>query len=93
MEFETTKCCLKPFDLNKVIIEVVWKWRLYKLVGVVQSLVVECNTNTIMDKNDLVKVMNLNGNNDLTFCNGCVYSKHHCTPFPFNGGFSCKGNS
>jgi hypothetical protein len=50
MEFETTKCWLKPFGLNKVIIEVVLKRKLYKLVRVVQSLVVECNTNTTRQK-------------------------------------------
>jgi hypothetical protein len=40
MEFKATKCWLKSFDSNKVIIEVVQERRLYKLVGVVQSLVV-----------------------------------------------------
>ncbi len=44
MEFKATKCWLKSFDSNKVIIEVVQEGRLYKLVGVAQSLVVECNT-------------------------------------------------
>lgn len=60
------------------------------MVKIVQSLVVECNTNTTMDKNNLVKVMDLNGDNDLTFCNGCVYNKHHCIPFPLNGGSHTK---
>jgi hypothetical protein len=29
--------------------------------------------------------MDLNGDNDLSFSDGCVYNKHHCTPFPLNG--------
>ncbi len=43
-----------------------------------------------MDKNNLVEVMDLNGDNDLSFCDGCVYNKHHCTPFPLNEGSNAK---
>jgi len=39
MEFETIKYWLKSCDSNKVIIEVVQEKILYKLVGMVQSLV------------------------------------------------------
>jgi len=45
---------------------------------------------TIMDKINLVESIDLNGDHDLNFCNGCVYSKHHCTPFPLNGGSPLK---
>ncbi len=41
MEFKGTKCWLKSFDSNKVIVKAIKKGRLYKLVVVVQSLVVE----------------------------------------------------
>ncbi len=51
MEFKATKCWLKAFDSNKVIVEVIQKRRLYKLVGVTQSFVVKCNTK--IKKNDL----------------------------------------
>jgi hypothetical protein len=60
------------------------------LVRVIQSLVVKSNTNATMDKNNLVEVMDLNGNNDLNLCDGCVYSKHHCIPFPLDEGFHAK---
>jgi hypothetical protein len=43
-----------------------------------------------MDKNNLVEVMDLNANNDFNFCDRCVYSKHHCTPFPLNEGSHAK---
>ncbi len=43
MEFKGTKCWLKSFDSNKVIAKAIKKRRLYKLVGVVQSLVAECS--------------------------------------------------
>ncbi len=52
MEFEVTKCWLKSFDSNKVVVEDAQERRLYKLVGVVQSLqVVECNIK--IKRNDL----------------------------------------
>jgi hypothetical protein len=35
-----------------------------------------------MDINTFIEGMDLNGNHDLNFYNGCVYGKHHCTPFP-----------
>jgi plastocyanin domain-containing protein len=44
MEFEATKCWLKTFDSNKVIVEVIQKRRLHKLARVVESLIVECST-------------------------------------------------
>jgi hypothetical protein len=34
--------------------------------------------------------MDLNGNHDLNFCDGCVYSKQHCTSFPLSEGFHAK---
>jgi hypothetical protein len=35
--------------------------------------------------------MDLNGDHDLSFCDGCVYaSKQYCTPFLLNGGFHAK---
>jgi hypothetical protein len=43
VEFEATKCWLKSCNSNKVIVEAIQEGRFYKLVGVVQSLVVECN--------------------------------------------------
>jgi hypothetical protein len=43
MEFETTKCWLKTFDSNKVIVEAILKRRLHKLVRVAESLIVECS--------------------------------------------------
>ncbi len=39
VEFEATKCQSKSFDSTKVIIEIVQEGRLYKLIGIVQSLV------------------------------------------------------
>jgi len=41
VEFKGTKSWLKSFDSNKVIAKAIKKGRLYKLVGVVQSLVAE----------------------------------------------------
>jgi hypothetical protein len=35
VEFEGTKCWLKSFDSNKVIVKAIKKGRLYKLVGLV----------------------------------------------------------
>jgi hypothetical protein len=43
-----------------------------------------------MEKNNLVEGMDLNGDHDLSFCDGCVYGKHHCTLFPLNGGSHAK---
>jgi hypothetical protein len=51
VEFEATKYWLAFFASNKVIIEIVQEGRLYKLVKVAQSLVVECSTK--IKKNDL----------------------------------------
>jgi hypothetical protein len=39
---------------------------------------------------NLVESMDLNGNHDLNFYGGCVYGKHHHTPFPSNGGSYVK---
>jgi len=91
MEFETTKCWLKTFDSNKVIVEAIQKRRLHKLARVAQSLIIKCSTKikkndlwheklkhvfiqalTTMDNNNLVENMDLNGNYDLSFCDGCV---------------------
>jgi hypothetical protein len=91
MEFEATKCWLKTFASNKVIVEAIQKRRLHKLARVAQSLIVECNTKikrndlwheklgdvsihalTTIDNNSLVESMDLNGNYDLSFCDGCV---------------------
>jgi hypothetical protein len=44
---------------------------------------------TTMDRNNLVEGMDFNGGHDWNFYNGCVYGKHHHTPFPLNGGGSC----
>jgi hypothetical protein len=38
-----------------------------------------------MERNNLVESMDLNKDHDLNFCDGCVYGKHHCIPFPLNG--------
>jgi len=46
-----------------------------------------------MDKNNLVEGMNFNGNHDMSFCDGCVYGKQHCTmyfQFPLCGGSRAK---
>jgi hypothetical protein len=34
--------------------------------------------------------MDLNGDHDLSFCDGCVYGKHHYTPFLLSGGSCAK---
>jgi len=39
-----------------------------------------------MDIHNFIESMDLNGNHDLNFYNGCVYGKHLCTPFPLNEG-------
>jgi hypothetical protein len=51
VEFETTKCWLKSYDSNKVIVEVIQERRLYKLIGIVQSSVVKYSTK--IKRNDL----------------------------------------
>jgi hypothetical protein len=51
VEFEAIKCWLKFYDLNKVIVEVIKEGRLYKLIEIVQSLVLDGSTNT--KRNDL----------------------------------------
>jgi hypothetical protein len=38
-------------------------------------------------QNSIVKGMDLNGDHDLSFCDGCVYGKHHRTPFPLSEVF------
>jgi hypothetical protein len=43
-----------------------------------------------MEKNNLVEGMDLNGDHDLNFCDGCVYGKHHYTLFPLNEGSHAK---
>jgi hypothetical protein len=43
MKFEATKCWLKSFDFNKMIIKVSEERRLYKLIGIVESLVAKCS--------------------------------------------------
>ncbi len=44
VEFETTKCWLKSYDLNLKWFLKLFKKEGYKMVKVVQSLVVECST-------------------------------------------------
>jgi hypothetical protein len=44
VKFEVTKCWLKSFDFNKMIVKVVQERRIHKLVRVVESLVAKCNT-------------------------------------------------
>jgi len=39
-----------------------------------------------MEINDLLEGMDLNRDHGLSLCDGCVYGKHHCTPFPLSGG-------
>jgi hypothetical protein len=43
-----------------------------------------------MDRNNLVESMDINGNHDLSFYDGCVYCKHHHAPFPLNGDSCAK---
>jgi hypothetical protein len=44
-----------------------------------------------MKKKNIVEGMDLNGDHDLSFCDGCVYaSKQYCTSFLLNGGFHAK---
>jgi hypothetical protein len=47
-------------------------------------------TLTTMGKINLIEGMDLNGDHDLSFCDGCAYGKHHLTPFPLNGGSHAK---
>jgi len=46
---------------------------------------------TTMDRSNLVEGIDLNGNHDLSFCNGYIVKPSY--PIPFEWGFSCKGNS
>ncbi len=34
--------------------------------------------------------IDLNGDLDLNYCDGCGHGKHHHTPFPLSGGFRAK---
>jgi hypothetical protein len=34
--------------------------------------------------------MDLNGDHNLSFCDGCGHGKHHCTPFPLSKGSRAK---
>jgi hypothetical protein len=43
-----------------------------------------------MDIHNFIEGMDLNGNHDLNFYNGCVYGKHLHTPFLLNEGFHGK---
>jgi hypothetical protein len=43
-----------------------------------------------IDRNNFIEGMDLNGNHDLNFYNGCVYGKHHHTLFPLNEGSCAK---
>jgi hypothetical protein len=47
---------------------------------------------TTMDKNNLMEVMDLNGDHDLNLCDRCMYGKHQY-PISFEWGFSSKGHS
>ncbi len=47
-------------------------------------------TLTTMENINLVEGMDINGDHDLIFCDGRAYGKHHCTPFPLNGGSHAK---
>jgi hypothetical protein len=44
VEFEATKCWLKSFNSNKVIVKTIQEIKLYKLIGIFQSLVGKCST-------------------------------------------------
>jgi hypothetical protein len=44
MKFETTKCWLKFLNSNKVIVKAIQEGRLYKLIGISQSMVGKCST-------------------------------------------------
>ncbi len=43
-----------------------------------------------MTRNNLVESIDLNGNHDLNFYDGCEYGKHDNAPFLFNDGFHAK---
>jgi hypothetical protein len=45
-----------------------------------------------IERNNLVEGMDLNGDHDLSFCDGCVYGKNTIVPHFLWLGFSCKGN-
>jgi hypothetical protein len=49
-----------------------------------------CKLLATMEKKNLVEGMDLNGDHDLSFYDGSVYSKHHHTPFPLNRGSHAK---
>jgi hypothetical protein len=51
VQFVATKCWLKSYDSNKVIVEVIQKGRLYELAKVVQLLVTKRSTK--IKKSDL----------------------------------------
>jgi hypothetical protein len=51
VELEATKCWLKFFNSNKVIVKAIQEGRLYKLIGISQSLVGKCSTK--IKKSDL----------------------------------------
>jgi hypothetical protein len=42
VEFETNQFWLKSYNSNKVVVEAIQEGGLYKLVGVAQTLIVEC---------------------------------------------------
>jgi hypothetical protein len=49
------------------------------------------HTLIIMEINNLVEGMDINGNHDLNLCDECVYGhKQHHTPFPLSGGSCVK---
>jgi hypothetical protein len=47
---------------------------------------------TIMTINNLVESIDLNGNHDLNFYDGCEYRKHDHAPFLLRGGFCARIN-
>lgn len=46
---------------------------------------------TIMTINNLVESIDLNGNHDLNFYDGCEYRKHDHAPFLLGGGCFVQG--
>ncbi len=49
------------------------------------------HTLIIMEKNNIVENMDLNGDHDLSFYDECVYGhKHRRNPFPLSGGSCVK---
>jgi hypothetical protein len=51
VEFKATKCWLKSFNSNKVIVKTIQEGRLYKLIEIFQSLVGKCSAK--IKRNDL----------------------------------------